>query len=802
VTVASDPAGDPAAVCGIAALLEIAPLIAEPFASAALERLAALAARACACEAAALVPAVGGPVALYPSLLPEPLAPLLDQAEAVCARGPLHDSLPDGTLWAGAPVSANGRRLGALLVAKPVDGGVDTVLLAALSAFAAPLIERALGERRGGPAGLDAEVLLDSLSDPAALIAVDGAVLAANPPMRALMTDAGAGDLASTTISALMPRGRNGRAVRPDERLLTRIRKGRSVRAERVYRMPDGRDRAFAITASPLRGANGDVEASVLVLREFSETIERERALRLMQEARRDLSLSEDLRSAAKAVCRRAVALFAWVDMAAVFTLDGDVPSFLAQSGFPPRAARLLASLPLGAAHTPLFAAHDGHATAFQAHLTEPGTDSARQVVAATGAATFVNLALDAGARRFGVLTLVARAPHQPTREELALLESLALQIGAELEGVRRREQAEGERARLQAVVDQLPEGILLFDAAGRLTMANRSASEILGGQIDRGAMLQGLPGRLGLLRADGRDYRYGDDPLARTFSSGRAVLGEEALLRPAGGAEKPIVLNVAPVRDGDGELTAVIMIFQDITTLREMDRQKDEFISIAGHELRTPLTGIQGFAQFLVRRYDRLERATVIDALTTIAEQTDAMATLVDELLDVSRIRTGRLALERAPCDLVELTSAAVERLQAQRGGPVVFSASTPAVVNGDARRLTQVLTNLLDNAAKYSPPDAPVAVAVETVAGVARVVVRDRGIGIPADAIGRLFERFYRADNASVHAGGLGIGLYLCQEIVELHGGGIDVRSVLGAGTEFTVRLPLAGEKDEKGG
>ena len=801
MTDALDSAGEPPCSCGAAVLLDVAALVAEPFESAALERLAALAARACHCAATALVPAAGGPVALFPSLLPEPLAPLLDHAEAICA-GANGGALPDGTIWAGAPVTANGRRLGALLVAEPAEGAVDTTLLAALATFAAPLIERALGERRAGPAGLDAEVLLDSLSDPAALIAVDGAVLAANPPMRALMTEAGAGDLSSATIDRLMPRGRNGRAVRPDERLLARIRNGRGVRTERVFRLPDGRDRAFAISASPLRGTNGEVEATVLVLREISEALERERALRLMQEARRDLSLSEDLRSAAKAVCKRAVALFAWVDMAAIFTLDGDAPSFLAQSGFPPRAARLLAALPLGPAHTPLFAAADGHASAFQAHLTEPGSESARQMVAATGAATFVNLALDAGARRFGVLTLVGRAPHEPTREELALLESLALQIGAELEGVRRREQAEAERARLQAVVDQLPEGILLFDAAGRLTMANRSAAEILGGPVDRGAMLQGLPGRLGLLRGDGRDYRYGDDPLARTFSSGRAVLGEEALLRPAGGREKPIVLNVAPVRDGDGELTAVIMIFQDITTLREMDRQKDEFISIAGHELRTPLTGIQGFAQFLVRRYDRLERATVVDALHTIADQTAAMATLVDELLDVSRIRTGRLTLERGPCDLVQLTAAAVERLRAQRSGPVTFAGPQRAMVDADARRLTQVLTNLLDNAAKYSPPDTPIAVTVNAARSTARVTVRDRGIGIPADAIGRLFERFYRADNASTHAGGLGIGLYLCQEIIELHGGSIDVRSVLGEGTEITARLPLAGEKDEKGG
>jgi signal transduction histidine kinase len=622
-------------------------------------------------------------------------------------------------------------------------------------------------------------------------------VIAENRPMRLLLQDMGISDLAPATTAGLHARERSGRAVKTVDKIYPRVFNGRGVRAERIFRMADGRDRAFAITASPLVGANGIVDAGVLVLREISEAIARERALRLMQEVRRGLSLSEDLRSAARSVCRRAVSLLDWVNMAAISTLAGETAGFIAQSGFPARAARLLNTLPLGPASGPLFRAEDGGGVVFQAHSEEPGSDAARQLVAAAGAATFVNLPLDAGAHRFGVLTLVARTPHRPSRDELAMLDALALQVGAELEGVRRREQAEAERARLQAVVDQLPEGVLLFDAAGRLTMSNRSASEILGDAVGVGVAMQGLPRRLGLLRADGRDYHFGDDPLARAFSTGRAVLGEQALMR-RGDAETPLVLNVAPVRDNGGELAAVIMIFQDITALREMDRQKDEFLSIAGHELRTPLTGIQGYAQFLSRRFDQLDRDQTLDALHAIEEQTAAMATLINELLDVSRVRIGGLTLTLARCDLLTLARAAVERLQAKRPGAVSLSGDEGIAVLGDARRLTQVLGNILDNAAKYSAADAPIAVQVEARGATARVRIQDRGIGIPPEAIGKLFQRFYRADNATAQAGGLGLGLYLCQEIVERHGGGIDVRSVLGEGTEFIVRLPLLNEKD----
>lgn len=785
-------------------LPELAELLRAEPAGSALQRAAALVARACGCVAAVLAPLSGGPVAASPELPPALLGALLELASDVArTHTPRTGTLADGTPWAGAPLLAHGRSIGALLAARPLHtAGIAPALLAALATCLAPLVERALGERHDGPAGLDATLLLESLSDPAALIDLDGRVLVANPPFQALMQAAGIADLREESLATLQPRNRQGRAVRGHIFLSPQLREGRGARIERVLRMADGSDRAYAVTISPLRGLDGSIVAAVSVLREITETIARERALRLMQEIRRGLSLEESLRRAARSVCRRAVAQLDWVDMAAILTLEGGGAGFLAQFGFPVRAARLLAGLPLAPPYPPPIDAAADRASVFQSSADEPGNEAARQFVVAAGAATFVTLPLDAGARRFGILLLAGRAPHHPSRDELAMLETLALQIGAELEGVRRREQAESERARLQAVVDQLPEGVLLFDAAGRLTLFNRSAVAILGTSFEQGTTLHGLPPHLGLVRADGREYRYGDDPVSRTFSTGRAVLGEEALVRRPDGSETPIVANVAPVRDSSGELAAVIMIFQDITALREMDRLKDDFLSIAGHELRTPLASVLGYAQLLERRFDRLDRTAILGALRGIREQSEAMAALIDELLDVSRIRTGRLALERSVCDVVGIVREAIERLRPQRLGPITLEAPPAAPVFGDARRLSQVFANLLDNAAKYSDSPAPIEVRIAIAGGYVRVSVRDYGIGIPPEALGRLFERFYRADNAATRAGGLGLGLYLCQEIVERHNGSIDVRSTLGKGSEFAVQLPLHVERDGRGG
>ncbi|HLZ70267.1 MAG TPA: ATP-binding protein [Dehalococcoidia bacterium] len=710
----------------------------------------------------------------------------------------------DGCCWALASFVRGG--VDYLLLVGPFAAGeaIDRAFLAAC----ADLLRDGVHEPPATmlmPAAIDrasVDTLLESMSDPVALYDAAGRVRSGNAAYHALLAAAGLSDgplVAAPEI--VLPRDRLGRRLRPGDSVLSRALAGRSSQAQRVFRMADGHDRHFEITGNPLRDPGGAIVGAVTVWRDTSDAVAREQALRLMDEVRRGVSHAGELRHAARAVCRRVVSHLPWVNMAAVFAEEGDALVFLAHAGFPSRAAALLSATPLGPALRATQALLGDRPTIFDTERDRPGNEAARRVVAASGAATFVNLPLAAGARRFGLLTLAGKERHVPNRDELALLEALAAQIGADLDGVQKREQAETERSRLQAVLDQLPEGVLLFDAAARLEMSNRSAEQILGRSVDPEMPLVSFGAHYGFLQADGRLYQPGDEPIVRTFSTGRPVLGEEQIVRHADGKELPIVSNVAPIRDAGGQLAAVIMVFQDITSLREMDRLRDEFLSIAGHELRTPITSIRGLAQLLERRYAQLEPEHIAAALAGITEQTAQMALLVDDLLDVSRIRSGRLSLTMQPCDLSVLLRGAVALLAPQREGEIRLHLPESLQTNGDGARLQQVFNNLLDNAAKYSDARAPIDVTLLRHDGWATVAVRDRGIGIPAEAQQHLFERFYRAENAAQYAGGLGLGLYICREIVERHGGTIAVASTPGDGSLFTVRLPIAGA-DAAGG
>ncbi len=231
--------------------------------------------------------------------------------------------------------------------------------------------------------------------------------------------------------------------------------------------------------------------------------------------------------------------------------------------------------------------------------------------------------------------------------------------------------------------------------------------------------------------------------------------------------------------------------------------RTRNEMLATIAHDLRTPLTTIHGVTQLLARRVARGARLTPEDLqrqLEQIARSTTRMTRLIDDLVDVARLRAGHpLELRRVPTDLVALArQAAAEAQRSTDEHTVVFEAAEPAIEGlWDAARLERVLANLLGNAVKYSPAGSEVRVTVGREGtppdGWAVLRVRDQGIGIPAADQPRIFERFYRAANVAGQIQGTGIGLAGARQIVEQHGGTITVQSQEGAGSTFTVRLPL---------
>ena len=246
--------------------------------------------------------------------------------------------------------------------------------------------------------------------------------------------------------------------------------------------------------------------------------------------------------------------------------------------------------------------------------------------------------------------------------------------------------------------------------------------------------------------------------------------------------------------------------------------RVRDDFLSIAAHELRTPITTLRGTVQHLLRRIARDEQlaqggqaadaATQAErleqlkrALRRIDERSEKLVRLSEQLLDVTRMESGKLRLERVPTDLVALVRGAIDAARAT-SETHTFHLRTPEgelIAEVDALRIEQVLTNLLDNAVRYSPAGSLVTVALgRTEGGRARISVRDRGPGIPEGHRARIFDRFYQVPLAGASAG-MGLGLYLSRQIVEQHGGRLRVAAARGGGARFVVSLPLAGSARE---
>lgn len=297
---------------------------------------------------------------------------------------------------------------------------------------------------------------------------------------------------------------------------------------------------------------------------------------------------------------------------------------------------------------------------------------------------------------------------------------------------------------------------------------------------------------------------------LLRVIATGQPVTNVELTgeLPSAAGESSSVLASYYPVRAGDGEVLGVGVTAIDITeqkrvaTLqaqlfreaREAVRVRDEFLATASHELRTPLTPLLIHLEVLL---DRARRGRAIDPrmLEKALQQVAKLTALVGDLLDSSRVEAGRLELheERVPLAAVVLETVTAERV-ARPTHSIELEVHGDPIVLGDRARLAQVLSNLIENAVKYSERGTTVRVSLGCHDGEALLSVADRGIGIPSDELPKLFRRFFRARNApTTHYGGLGLGLDICRDIVERHRGRIWAESELGAGSTFHVALPL---------
>ncbi|HEX2123473.1 MAG TPA: ATP-binding protein, partial [Thermoanaerobaculia bacterium] len=348
--------------------------------------------------------------------------------------------------------------------------------------------------------------------------------------------------------------------------------------------------------------------------------------------------------------------------------------------------------------------------------------------------------------------------------------------------------------ARLDSILGSMTDGLWVYDASGVVVDVNQAALNMFGLASRAEAIEHGSFEKLLLRDAEGRIIPAHEMPYARALA-GQTVPDYLAIGRNLlNGRDLDLSIAAAPIVS-EGVVGAILVI-RDITAVQELDRKKDEFLSVASHELRTPLTTIKGYTQLLSQTVNDLapeERATYINA---VLGEIERMMGLISELLDVSRIETNRLQIHPQPIRWIDFIEGRVSAFRVQHPARRIdFSAGTPeTIVVADPDRMRQVVDNLLSNAIKYSPEGSDISVHLSLDDGASLTAVSDHGIGIPRDEIPQLFERFHRARNVSSrYYGGLGLGLYIARAIIEAHGGAITVESEEGHGSTFTVRLPL---------
>jgi PAS domain S-box-containing protein len=368
----------------------------------------------------------------------------------------------------------------------------------------------------------------------------------------------------------------------------------------------------------------------------------------------------------------------------------------------------------------------------------------------------------------------------------------------------------------LRVTLSSIGDAVITTDVEGRVTFMNRVA-ESLTGWAEAESMGHSLTDILQILNEQSRQPV--ENPALRTLDSGPIMkLANHTVLVAKDGTECPIDDSTAPIRNEQGEVVGAVLVFRDISERKrlELDREqllaaaqaaqkeaeqanqlKDEFLATASHELRTPLTAVVGWSRML--RTGKLDAENSARALEAIERNATLQTKLIDDLLDVSRIITGKLTLDRRPIEVAHVVCDAVNTVRPAADAKNIaietsFDAEAGPVL-GDANRLQQVMWNLLSNAVKFTPKNGRIEVALQRVNSEIEVSVGDSGEGISGEFLPYVFDRFRQGDGKTTRLhSGLGLGLAIVRQLVELHGGTVDAHSDgPGRGATFKLRLPV---------
>jgi len=415
-----------------------------------------------------------------------------------------------------------------------------------------------------------------------------------------------------------------------------------------------------------------------------------------------------------------------------------------------------------------------------------------------------------------GVMMLFHSETGAFTMQQLDLVEVAAIQVANAINNANLylliRDQAERlgrllhaeqiETAKSQAILESIADGVLVADSYSRIILGNRPASVIL--DIPRQRLIgKSVNELLGLYGHSGDSWINTIEKWAQNSDAVEelAFLADELTIE-----DKVVSVHLSPVMAGK-QFFGTVSIFRDITKEVEVDKLKSEFVSTVSHELRTPMTSIKGYADLILMGAAGPLTPPQQRYLKVIKNNADRLHMLVNDLLNISRIETGKTTLDLRPLDIPQVLEQVVEghlrgRIQHEQKQLHVTTSIEPSLplVNADHARVTQILTNLIDNAFNYTPEYGHIYLQVTKNGDYVNVSVRDSGIGISRENQAKIFDRFFRAEDENVQAvPGTGLGLAIVRSLIEMHGGELKVESKLGEGSTFTFNLPVVVEDND---
>lgn len=361
-------------------------------------------------------------------------------------------------------------------------------------------------------------------------------------------------------------------------------------------------------------------------------------------------------------------------------------------------------------------------------------------------------------------------------------------------------EREANEKRRIEAIIEQLPVGILIADKTQKIVKSNERMNTIMGVKVPVGFEL----GSSYFVPVDTPQEPPSQSPIMKALKKGEVSTNIEYTVR-RGTEPVHIHISAAPIHDREGEIIAAVSIIADVTEQKINELRKDDFINMASHELKTPLTSITLYTDLILRRLKKSTDTELTQMMIRTKDQLNRLQHLVDDLLDVARIQTGKLSLTQETFVLNELIQETIDVLKETTTTHTVQLIEAEKIhVTADRFRIYQVLTNLVTNAIKYSHHGKNITVSLVKKSTRAIVCVKDEGVGIPESEHEKIFERLYQVyESTEKKSPGFGMGLFISQEIVNRHNCRIWVDSEVGKGSTFCFNIPLASpvpsEKDD---